>query len=259
MMKLKLLIFLPLLSCALFQGDKEFSENDYPIQSPKEFESFLSQKSNEFVKTSRRKIIMPYRSERRYLHSLVKEIQIPNKKFFGESKDIDFIIVKSKAPYYLSVPPNKIVLSTALFGEYIENENLLASIITYELIRLENLLYPRKISAPIGVISEKDLIKHTQVSRTTRSQIHKWSHRILKRTIFDESTYLLWMQIVMRNTKNFEVHYSGEEKVLSEERDFKAFIIQDEKKSGTTFEQTKPERRVPRVFYSMLERFKNAR
>lgn len=255
---LNLILLFTITSCSLFQGKYDYSENDYPIHSSTEYENFLASKPKEFLKTYKKEVKL-YGSEKRYLKSLIQKILEPNKKFFVKIRDINFIIVKSKSPYYLSAPPNNIILSTELFGDYVENENLLVSILTYELVRLENLLYPRRITAPIGVVDEADLIAHTQVSRETRTEVHKWSYRILKRTIFDESIYLLWMQIMMRNTKDFKLHFNGEEKVLSEERDFKAFMIQDEKLSGTTFKERKEERRTPRVFYNMLNRLKNVK
>lgn len=253
-----LFIFLSLLSCSWLPQKKNTFQDEFQPITSKTYLTFLDLKSQKLQK-DKKLFFNLSNKEKKYLSNLTDEILKPNKKFFKKIKKINYKIIKSENPFYFSTPPNTIFLSTSLMKDFVENESFLANIISYELVKIEHHLYPKKILAPIGVSGVKELIDLTMVDSAMRSDIHKWAYYLLKRSYFDIDTYLLFMQIVNRNSKKFEFHFAGHKNTLQEERNFKAFIINEGKKENTTFVIKEKQRKSFPIFYSLIERIENAR
>lgn len=251
-----MLVFV-LTSCSLFQTKKDLSLEDQLSIDNSEYLDFQRIKLDEFINNNRNKIYKLNWRETKYLEELSHKIIEPNKIFFTGITKPKFLVIKSQDPFYFSLSNEYIVFSSKLITEFIENENILAGLICFELIRIQNQIYPQILTPPLGVTSELDLIGITQIERDYRVTIHEWVYRLIKRTEYDANTYLLWIQIVIRNIKKFKVHFAGYDDVISEERALKAYIINEEKKEGTTFLLKKKSKRTPTIFYSFIERLKN--
>lgn len=256
-MKLYLLSFFTLLSCSIFVPNYKVPSHEFS-HTTSEYIFFLNKQFKEFKKNHKNDFIHLKRKESRYLEKLSKTIIQKNSTFFSKLKNstIHFSILRSDIPFYMSLPFNKILLSTEIF-KYIENEALLASLITYELIRLEKYIYTKYISPPIGNSQVQDLLSLSQIDHSHKNQLHQWSYLLLKRTPFQGNIYLLWLQIIIRNIEKFKIFIQNNSSILREERLLKSFIIKDEQSMGTTFQIKNKKRQTSPVFYSLLKRMKN--
>ena len=72
---------------------------------------------------------------------------------------------------------------------------------------------------PLGFFSTEKMIQITRLKSETKYQVNEWSYFILKRSGFDASAYLNWIQVQNRNTLDFSL-YLGDAIGISKEEHF---------------------------------------
>ena len=160
-----------------------------------------------------------------FLENIAIEIIQNNELFFRESVRPKFHIVKSSVPFHFSLPGRTIFLSTALIDRFIKHEAVLASIVSYELVRSEKSLYNRAIIIPVGYISLERILGLNRLPVDNKVEIHKWAYHSIRRAGFDGEYYLSWLQLMNRNTIDFVPMLGDAGAISREEALFKRFMI----------------------------------
>lgn len=183
----------------------------------------------------------------KYLEKVTSEIISKNETFFKNLKEANVTILAMDAPLHFSLPKGELFLSEGLIAKYIKHESMLVSILSYELVRSENLLYPKQTIIPIGYLPLERMLSLSRLSLDEKMEIHKWAYYLTVRSGYDGEYYLSWLQIQNRNTADFILQVGDANLINREESLFKAFLIKI-----STEEEIPGKRNSSKTFYSFL-------
>lgn len=227
------LILCFVVSCTTFRipGAKKnasLSRNGYEEMSEKDFADHLASLKDPFLATPGIKTLkVPYAEN--YLENLASEIIHKNETFFKRLKTANVTILDTEAPLHFSLPKGEFFISKGLISKYIKHESMLVSILSYELVRSEHLLYPKQIIIPLGYIPMERILAIGRLNLDEKMEIHKWAHNLTTRSGYDGEYYLSWLQTQNRNTADFILQVGDVNLINREEALFKAFIIKNSK------------------------------
>jgi hypothetical protein len=240
-----------IISCSTFKlpGTKRI-KNLYPSgfisMSPTDYADHLASLKDALLSTTGIKIVKN-RFAKKYVQSLAGEIISKNEIFFKNLREVDPTILEMDAPVHFSLPKGEIFLSSGLISKYIKNESMLISILSYELVRSENLLYPKQTIVPTGYIPIERLLSHQRLNLEEKMEIHKWAHYLTVRSGYDGEYYLSWLQTQNRNTADFILQVGDINLINREEAAFKAHLIKISKK-----EEVPGKKNSSRSFYTFI-------
>lgn len=261
-----ILVCLQLSSCSYFQN-KFINKKEKKKKPPEiifektekyqreDIESHLMAFTKFYLNDTDVKFVNLYDSEKKYLQTIVDNIINNNELFFGSKELAEVFIVNDKRPFFFSLPGKKIFLSLKLFKKYIKNEHILASIISYELVRSEKSIYKRNIIAPTGVMNTERMLTLLRIDLDSRVRVHKWAYYLMKRAGYDSSIYLNWIQIQNRNSVDFKLFYGNTSIISREEAMFKGFLIRNSKDSFYEKSKSKSSRK----FFRFVNRINKVR
>ena len=179
----------------------------------------------------------------KYLNNLTKKIRIKSK--LDLSREIQVKVLKSQNPFWYSLPTGEIIFSSDFIKKYVFSESFLASVISFELVRINTLAYEKNKLYPKGYIDQKEFLKLFYLDSKRRITIHKWAMINIHRSNFDIHEYLNWIQTISRHLDKFSTMGFNLTELSLEERDIKRFLtandeislfkIEDTKKSSTIF------------------------
>jgi hypothetical protein len=169
-----------------------------------------------------------------YLESLCQEIIAKNEIFFKNIKSVNVNLLNQAAPIHFSIPANDIFISVGLISKYMKHESMLVSVLSYELIRIERSLYPKKVIIPVGYLELERLTSLERLSLPEKMEIHKWAYYITVRSGFDGEYYLAWLQVQNRNTADFILQVGDLNQINREEALFKSFLIKNSSEEGAS-------------------------
>lgn len=241
-----------LISACSFSSQVTRPSNENITYELNDYRDNLKYIGSQFLKDNSRKIIKLNTFDKTYLTSLAKKILQNNELFFQTDKELSFYIIKSDIPYYFSLPENKIVLSLKLFKKYIITEDQLASIISYELIKSDKLLYMKKIIIPSGPLGLRGMLKLTRLPYSERLEVNKWNFYILKRSGFDPDVVLSWIQVMNRNSYDFSYQVRSVRDISREEVLFKSFLAKYNNRKSLD----KNQRNSSNEFYQFINKVK---
>jgi len=201
------------------QIDRTVSEEDYS--------DHLANLKLPFLQNPEMNILELNKTQVSYLSYLGDEIIKKNEIFFRSLKSLKINILKMNQPLHFSLPKGEIFLSTGLITKYLKHESILVSILSYELIKSEKLLYPRQTLIPTGVVGLEKLITLNRLAIDENMEVHKWAYHITRRAGFNGEYYLYWLQTQNRNTADFIMQVGDINQMNREESLFKAFLIKD--------------------------------
>lgn len=245
------LFLLLISSCSTFRignkKNKQLTQNGYEAMSPTDFADHLASLKSSFIKTPGVKILTIDSSSQRYLQALTDEIISKNEIFFKHLKKATITIVDAEAPLHFSLPKGEIFLSNGLISKYIKHESMLVSILSYEMVRSENLLYPKQTVIPLGFVPLERILLLNRLSLEEKMDIHKWAHYITVRSGYDGEYYLSWLQTQNRNTADFILQVGDANLINREESLFKAFLIKN-----STEDEVPGKKNSSKIFYSFI-------
>ncbi len=184
-----------------------------------------------------------------YLENLALVILENNELFFSEGVRPQLHIVKHAVPFHFSLPGRVIFLSSALLNKYVKHEAVLASILSYELVRSEKQLYNRFLIVPVGYLPIERVLGLNRIDVDDKVEIHKWAYHSVRRAGFDGEYYLSWLQTMNRNTADFIPLIGDASSISREEAMFKAFMI---RRAKTEDERAFARRESSKEFYQFL-------
>lgn len=225
----------------LLKGWREYEALDYTHHLASFEDIYLTSPSTEELKLAGK--------GREYLENLALTILQNNELFFSEGTRPRLHIVKHAVPFHFSLPGRVVFLSTALLNKYVKHEAVLASILSYELIRSEKQLYNRFLIVPVGYLPTERVLGLSRIDVDEKVEIHKWAYHSVRRAGFDGEYYLSWLQTMNRNTADFIPLIGDASSISREEAMFKAFMI---RRSKTEDERAFARRESSKEFYHFL-------
>ncbi len=249
-------ILFQIVSCSsiIIPGTKKNNQlysGRYEPMSRNDYADHLASLRTHFLATPDNKTIeVPV--AQKYLNTLTSEIISKNEIYFKNLKKASVIILETHSPVHFSLPKGDIFLSTGLIAKYIKHESMLVSILSYELVRSENLLYPNKIIIPVGYIGLERMLAFGRLLLEEKIEIHKWAHYLTKRSGYDGEYYLAWLQTQNRNTADFILQVGDVNLINSEESLFKAFLIKNVFEDDLTLKKNSS-----KTFYAFLNSIKD--
>jgi len=199
--------------------DQSISQDDYA--------DHLANLKLPFIQNPQMKILKLSNDQVSYLNFLGDEIIKKNEIFFRSLKRLKINILNMNQPLHFSLPKGEVFMSTGLVTKYLKHESILVSILSYELIKSEKLLYPRQTLVPTGYVNLEKLIALNRLAIDENMEVHKWAYHITRRAGFDGEYYLYWLQTQNRNTADFIMQVGDINQMNREESLFKAFLIKD--------------------------------
>jgi hypothetical protein len=170
-----------------------------------------------------------------YLRRVTDQIIISNEVIFKDVKQVEVMIIVSSIPFHFSLPGRKIFLSSSLISRHLKHEAMLAAVLTQELVRSENNLYPKTLIIPWGYLSVERMLLLQRLSMENRLEIHKVAYYLLKRANFDGEYYLSWLQMMNKNVSEFSYMLGDVSLMSREEATFKQFLISQPKSDNLAF------------------------
>lgn len=212
----------------------------------KDFADHLASLKDSFLSTPGVKVFSN-QNGKKYLESITSEIIAKNEIFFKNLKKANVTILDAISPLHFSLPKGEIFISSGLISKYIKHESMLVSILSYELVRSENLLYPKNIIIPLGFVTLERMLTLGRLSLDEKVEIHKWAHYLTIRSGYDGEYYLSWLQTQNRNTADFILQVGDVNLINREESLFKAFLIKN-----TNEEEATGKKNSSKPFYSFI-------
>lgn len=212
-----------------------------------DYSDHLNSLKQAFLQTPGTKTYKLTANAKKYIQELCVQIISNNEIFFKNLKSANVTIVDTESPLHFSLPKGEIFLSNGLIYKYIKHESMLVSILAYELVRSENLLYSKQTIVPIGYVPLERILVLSRLGLEEKMEIHKWAHYITVRSGFDGEYYLSWLQTQNRNTADFILQVGDANLINREESLFKAFLIKN-----STENEVSGKKNSSKIFYSFI-------
>jgi hypothetical protein len=246
------LFIIALSSCSTFRipGGKKaqpLAKSGYLEMGSGDYADHLASLKGAFLATPGVRIFPLNTNSKKYLQGLADEIILKNEIFFKNLKTANITIIASESPLHFSLPKGELFLSNSLISKYIKHESMLVSILAYELVRSENMLYPKQTIVPVGYIPLERILSFSRLSLAEKVEIHKWAHNLTVRSGYDGEYYLSWLQTQNRNTADFLLQVGDATLINSEESLFKAFLIKN-----STEDEVSGKTNSSKTFYSFI-------
>lgn len=200
----------------------------YQEMSRTDFADHLHSLRESFLRTPGVKAARIDAKSETYFRELLSEIIARNEIFFRDLRSARVTVLETESPLHFSLPKGEIFVSRGLLAKYLKHESMLVSILSYELVRSEKLLYPRQTFVPVGFVPLERMIQLSRLSLDEKVEIHKWAHHLTVRSGYDGEYYLSWLQTQNRNTADFILQVGDPNIITREESLFKAFLIKNQ-------------------------------
>jgi hypothetical protein len=230
----------------------DLTKNEYQAMADEDYADHLSSLKAPFLSTPGVKESKLDAASRAYLHELLTEIITRNEIFFRELKSATVTILDTDSPLHFSLPKGEIFLSRGLLAKYMKHESMLVSVLAYELVRSEKLLYPSLTMIPVGYVPMERMIKLSRLTLDEKIEVHKWAHHLTVRSGFDGEYYLSWLQTQNRNTADFILQVGDPNLITREESLFKSFLIKNQLDDKLAVKKNSSKQ-----FYSLMNRIRD--
>jgi hypothetical protein len=160
-----------------------------------------------------------------YLKAIYDRLVKNSELIFDKKDEPQFFIVKSRAPFYFSLPGSRIFISSGLLLKYLKNEQLLVAALAHEIIKSQKSLYEKNVLIPVGFITTEKMLSITRIPLELKTEVNKWTYYMLRRAGYDSSAYLNWLQTQNKNTLDFTLQYGDTRTLSREEFLYKNFLV----------------------------------
>lgn len=184
-----------------------------------------------------------------YLNSIYQRMIINNETLLKNSVKLNFHVINNAAPFAFSLPGGEVFFSTGLFTRYLKSEEIFLSAFSTEILRTNRNIYEKKIFIPLGFISTEKILQLVRLKTEIKKSVNEWSFIVLKRSGFDSSAYLNWIQVQNRNSLDFAMYLGDSVNISSEEQQFKSFMS---KQGILGFEKRLNEANSSKAYYQLL-------
>lgn len=208
------------------RGDNVFFASHQEIL-PKDYLLHIEKLGDFFLQTDGVKTVALSQDSSKYLKKIYDRIVANNELLLKHDFNPKFLIIDDITPFVFSLPHAKFYISTGVINRYLKNEGVLVAALTYEIIKTQNSLYPKKRIVPIGHLSVERMISLTRIPLDVRLEIDRWSFFALERAGYDPYAFMLWIQLQNKNALDFTLHYGDARGISREEFLLKNILVRE--------------------------------
>jgi hypothetical protein len=231
--------------------NKKSLVSGYQTMNAVDYQDQLYALKDVLIKNPDVKIIRLEKAEAVYLEKLIADIINNNEIFFKNLKTGKMTVLNTDTPIHFSLPRGELFLSRGLISKYLKNESMLASVLSFELVKSERSLYPKQTIIPTGYMTIDRIMSLNRLGLDEKMEVHKWAHHLAMRSGFSGEYYLSWLQVQNRNTADFLFQVGDPNQLTREESLFKGFIIKN-----IDDDQVISRKSSPKNFYSLINRLR---
>jgi hypothetical protein len=191
----------------------------------KDYMDQLSYLGSEYLNTPGIRVIRLSDRSKVYLRTIYNRIVENSELILEYNVRPRFYIIKSKLPFYFSLPGSQFFLSSVLVHKFLKNEQLLVAALSHEIVKSHRKIYLKKAVVPIGYLSTEKMLSLTNLPLNIKMEVNKWTFYVLKRARYDSTAYLNWLQTQNKNTLDFMFQVGSSKQISREEFLFKNFIV----------------------------------
>ena len=114
-------------------------------------------------------------------------------------------------------------MSSGLIEKYLKSEELFVAAFAAEILKSDRNIYEKRIMIPLGFYSTEKMIQLARLKQETKYQVNEWAYIVLKRSGYDPTAFLNWIQVQNRNTLDFSLYLGDAVSISKEEHFFKNF------------------------------------
>jgi len=249
----KILLLLLLSSCSFYSTKDAFTLKTYQAHDKEDYIDHLASFTKFYLNTDDVKLIKLSRRSRSYLNTLYKKIKNNNELLFANPSKAKFYIIKNGNPFHFSLPKGNFFFSSALLKNFLDTEDLLLSVLAFEMIKSNRNVYPKTLVVPIGYMETARILDLTKIPFEAKVEIDKWAFLSMKRAGHDPYSYLLWLQIQNKNSLEFGLQLRGRN-ISREEHSLKNFLVKEGNEGNNILEG---DRNTSPKFYKLIKEIKD--
>jgi hypothetical protein len=190
----------------------------------RDFVDHLASTGEVFLKSDGVQEMKLGKESQKFLSSIYDRLVLNNEALFSSKARPIFHFIKNKTPFLFSLPNSQFFFSSGLLEKYLKSEEIFVAALATEIIRSQRLIYEKKIIIPIGNLSVEKMVTLCRLRSEVKVSINEWAYAILKRSGFDASAYLNWIQVQNRNTLDFSFMLGDAVGISKEEHLFKNYL-----------------------------------
>lgn len=241
-------ILLAVTGCSsISKMDKDHSGLSEPVD--RDYIDFMASMGEVYLRSEDIHEIKLNSESLQYLDQVYERILSNNEILMSRGPKARFHIIKSKAPFFFSLPKAQFFMSSGLVERYLKSEELFVSALASEILKSNRNIYEKKMMIPLGFYSSEKMILMTRLRPETKFKINEWTYFVLKRAGYDSSAYLNWIQVQNRNTLDFSLFLGDAVVISKEEHLFKNFMA---KQGVIGVEKKMNEANSSKAFYKLL-------
>lgn len=240
--------FFVLASCTSGKS-KQFDSSSLGMMTTDDYVNHLASTGKNYLSFEEVKTVKLSADSEAFLKAIYERLVSNNQVLLTNTAEPKFYFIKHKSPFIFSLPKGQFFFSTALLERYLKSEALFIAAFAAEVLKSSRFIYEKKVLIPLGYLSTEKMIQLTRLAPETRYQINEWVYFILKRSGYDASAYLNWIQVQNRNTLDFSLFLGDALGISKEEHLFKNFIT---KQGITGVEKRITEANSSREFYKLI-------
>lgn len=183
------------------------------------------------------------------LDQIYERIISNNEILLSKKNKPRFHVILNRTPFIFSLPKAQFFISSGLIEKYLKSEDLFAAALTAEIIKSDRNIYEKRLMIPLGYQNTERMILITRLRPETKFQLNEWCYFVLKRSGYDASAYLNWIQVQNRNTLDFSLYLGDAIGITKEEHLFKNFMT---KQGLASAEKKINEANSSKAFYNLL-------
>lgn len=243
-----LLIFCTLVSCASNKS-KSLDTSNLSMLETDDYVDHLADAGRNYLNYEDVKTVKLREDSVNFLTMIYDRLASNNQVLLSHIDKPTFYFIKHKSPFIFSLPKGQFFFSTALVERYLKSEALFIAAFAAEVLKSSRFIYEKKVLIPLGFLNTEKMISLTRLKPETRYQINEWVYFILKRSGYDSSAYLNWIQVQNRNTLDFSLFLGDSLGISKEEHLFKNFMT---KQGITSVEKRISESNSSKEFYKLI-------
>ncbi|MFA6237148.1 MAG: hypothetical protein WC635_07465 [Bacteriovorax sp.] len=184
-----------------------------------------------------------------FLENLYERLVSNNEMLLHQNSEPTFHVIQNKTPFIFSLPRAQFFISNGLIEKYLKSEELFVAALSAEVLKSDRNIYEKRLMVPLGFYNTEKMIQLTRLRPDTKYRINEWTYFVLKRSGYDASAYLNWIQVQNRNTLDFSLYLGDAIGISKEEHFFKNFIA---KQGVASLEKKVTEANSSKAFYKLL-------
>jgi hypothetical protein len=193
-----------------------------PIE--RDYVDHLSSNGDAFLKNNDVVEIKLNKDSIKFLITIYDRLVLNNEALFSTQARPSFHFIKNKTPFLFSLPNSQFFFSSGLIEKYLKSEEIFVAALASEVIRSQRLIYEKKMIIPTGSLSVEKMVGLCRLKSEIKVNVNEWAYTILKRSGFDASAYLNWIQVQNRNTLDFSFMLGDVVGISKEEHLFKNYL-----------------------------------